>query len=83
MKKASTRRKRMPPEDSLDRYDWSRASRGRYAARFPKSAHAVVIAPDLWSRFGTAEAVNNGLRMLLKMATLAKQSSKPRKGAAA
>lgn len=79
MKKSSMRHKSIPPEESLNRYDWEKASRGRHAARFPKKAHAVVIAPELWERFGTAEAVNDGLRVLLKMATLAKSERPKRK----
>jgi hypothetical protein len=72
MKKDSTYRKPIPPEDALERYDWSKATRGRHASRFPKSAHAVVIAPELWPHFCTADAVNDGLRVLLKLATLTK-----------
>lgn len=72
MKKGSTHRRPIPPEDALERYDWGKAVRGRHAHRFPKGAHAVVIDPELWRHFGTADAVNDGLRVLLKMATLAK-----------
>lgn len=72
MKKTSTHRRPIPPENALERYDWGKAARGRHAYRFPKGAHAVVIAPELWRHFGTADAVNDGLRVLLKMATLAK-----------
>ena len=75
MKKGSTHRRPIPPEDALERYDWDKATRGRHASRFPKGAHAVVIAPELWRHFGTADAVNDGLRVLLKMATLAKPRS--------
>lgn len=75
MKKASRDRRRIPPEDSLDRYDWSKAARGRYANLFPQEAHAVVIAPDLWPHFGTADAVNDGLRLLVKMVALARKGA--------
>ena len=75
MKRDSTHRRPIPPEDTLERYDWDKAARGRHARRFPKGAHAVVIAPELWRHFGTADAVNDGLRVLLKMATLAKTGS--------
>jgi hypothetical protein len=74
MKKGSTHRRPIPPEDALERYDWSMAVRGRHAHRFPKGAHAVVIDPELWRHFGTADAVNDGLRVLLKIAMLAKTS---------
>lgn len=78
MKKAPMRHKPIPPEESLERYDWDKAVRGRHASRFPKKAHAVVIEPELWNRFGTAKAVNDGLRVLLKMATLAKNEQPKR-----
>ncbi|MGH7964431.1 MAG: hypothetical protein ACRERD_21885 [Candidatus Binatia bacterium] len=78
MKKILPDRDRIPPEDSLERYDWSKATRGRYATRFPRGAHAVVIAPDLWPYFGTADAVNDGLQLLVEMAALARKV-KPRK----
>ena len=82
MKKDSRDRARIPPEDSLKRYDWSRATRGRYADRFPPEAHAVVIAPDLWPHFGTADAVNDGLRLLVQMAALARKVSPKKKSRA-
>lgn len=69
--KKGERRLRIPPEGSLRRYDWSKSSRGRYAARFPREAHAVVIDPNLWPYFRTAEAVNDGLRALVELAALA------------
>ena len=78
MKKTSTHRKPTLPEDALERYDWDKAVRGRHAHRFPKGALAVVIAPELRRHFATADAVNDGLRVLLKMATLAKTSSPPK-----
>ena len=80
MKRAWSNRRRIPPEDALERYDWDKATRGRHAYRFPREAHAVVIAPELWRHFGTAEAVNDGLRVLVKMAALARKVS-PKKGA--
>ncbi|MEK7763006.1 MAG: hypothetical protein AAB433_15645 [Nitrospirota bacterium] len=78
MKKTSTHRKSIPPENVLERYDWGNAVRGRHAHRFPKDALAVVIAPELRRHFATADAVNDGLRVLLKMASLAKKGSPPK-----
>jgi len=76
MKRTARDRRRRPPEDSLDRYDWSKATRGRYASRFPRNAHAVVIDPQLWPHFGTADAVNEGLRALVEMARLTAKVSR-------
>ena len=88
MKKAAARKGNIPPETSLDRYDWSKASRGRYASRFPCDAHAVVIAPELWKHFGDAAAVNDALRVLVGAATKARlvkrgSRSRGRRGRAA
>jgi hypothetical protein len=64
------------PETSLDRYDWSKATRGRFAKRFPRDAHAVVIDPTLWPSFGSAEAINDALRAAVAMA----RAVRPAKG---
>jgi len=69
-------KKSKPPETSLDRYDWSKATRGRFARRFPRDAHAVVIDPALWPSFGSAEAVNEALRAAVAIA----KAVRPRKG---
>ena len=58
---------RIPREGSLSRYDWSKASRGRHAERFPRDAHAVVIDPEVWPQFGSAEAVNEALLALIRL----------------
>lgn len=88
MKKTSRSRRGRPPEDSLERYDWSKAKRGRYASRFPRKAHAVVVDPELWPYFGDAGAVNAGLRAIVQMAAFArkvtpKRSARPKSGKAA
>lgn len=51
MKKDPMPHKSIPPEEALERYDWGRAVGSCHAARFPKDAHAVVIAPELWQHF--------------------------------
>jgi len=53
--------------------DWSKATRGRFAERFPRDAHAVVIDPALWPHFGSAEAVNAALRELVAIAERTKK----------
>jgi hypothetical protein len=62
--------KRKPPETSLARYDWSKAQRGRYASQFPRTAHAVVIDPAVYEQFGSADAINAALALILKLRTL-------------
>ena len=66
MKKASERR---PPETALSRYDWTKAQRGRHAARFPSDAHAVVIDPKVYAEYGSAGAINAALALLLRIRT--------------
>jgi hypothetical protein len=64
------------PETSLDRYDWSKATRGRFTQRFPRDAHAVVIDPALWPHFGSARAVNEALRAAVAVASTVRTKSK-------
>jgi hypothetical protein len=73
---------RRPPETSLDRYDWSKATRGRFAKRFPRDAHAVVIDPALWASFGSAEAVNEALRAAVAVAKVVRPAKARRTRAA-
>lgn len=63
------------PETSLARYDWSKARRGRYAARFLRTAHAVVIDPEVYEQFGNTDAINSALALILKLRAL---TDKPR-----
>jgi len=66
----------------MDRYDWSKATRGRFAKRFPRSAHAVVIDPAVWPSFGSAEAVNEALRAAVEVAKAVRPSKGKRTRAA-
>ena len=55
-----------PSEASLERYDWSQARRGRWAGRL-RTAHPVLVRPEIYREFGSDEAVNprseNGAHM--------------------
>ena len=51
-----------------DHYDFTGGQRGRYADLFPKTARAVVLAPDVAEVFPDAASVNEALRMLVKAA---------------
>lgn len=63
MKKAKLARL---PEGHLERYDWSRATRGRLAERAAKaSALLRMIEPDLAERFPDSLSVDRALRALL------------------
>jgi hypothetical protein len=65
MKKA-TRPKREP--DMLQQYDFSQGERGKYAKRYAEGTNVVVLAPDVAAVFPNAEAVNEALRALAKIA---------------
>jgi len=61
------------------RYDFSRATRGKYVKRFPKDVVMVTLAPDVAAAFPDADAVNEALRVILKAAKKASQSN-PKNG---
>jgi len=41
--------------------------RGLYAARIGRDVHYVPIADDVWRCFGSTEAVNSALRILIEV----------------
>jgi hypothetical protein len=52
----------------LDDYDFSKGVRGKYARRYAAGSNVVVLAPDVAATFPNADAVNEALRMLMKIA---------------
>ena len=61
MKKADRR----PREDSLQRYDWSQATRGKYRAKAARASTLLrILDPELASRFPDSRSVNAALRAL-------------------
>jgi hypothetical protein len=61
-------KQRIPGEGSMARYDWTKATRGRYAGRFKRGEHVVPIADDVWNTFPSAELINDALRVLASAA---------------
>jgi hypothetical protein len=56
------------PEGDLRRYDWSKASRGRLAARAAKaSALLRILDAELAVRFPDSRSVNEALRALVAL----------------
>jgi hypothetical protein len=51
------------------------AVRGKYAARYREGTNLVLLAPDVAEAFPDDEAVNEALRMLIKVAN--RQSPRP------
>jgi hypothetical protein len=80
MKKADIARL---PENDMRRYDWSRARRGRLAARAAKAAALMrVIDADLAKRFPDSRSVNEALRTLITVEeTVGKKKARGRKAA--
>jgi hypothetical protein len=59
-----------PPEDSLDRYDWSRATRGRYAGKLKMGTPMRRLDDDLAELFPNSEAVNAALRAIVALGSV-------------
>jgi len=72
--------KRLPPETSVDRYDWSRARQGHFVGKL-QHGHVVPIDDDVWDSFPDAKLINDALRALaaVAVATKAKKKARPRR----
>ena len=67
MKKTSakpTRRSRPASDEIKSEYDWSKAVRNPYAARYAVGSNIVVLEPDVAALFPNASSVNEALRSL-------------------
>ena len=64
------RQKAKVPQDNdmREEYDFSKAIRGKYYQRYLQGTNVVVLEPDVAAAFPTAEAVNDALRSLLRIA---------------
>src|SRR5947209_5895002 len=64
-----------PPDDELraeyDETVLKNGVRGKYAQRYAAGTNLVRLAPDVAAAFPTEEAVNEALRLLLKVAQTA------------
>jgi hypothetical protein len=61
------RRPRIAADDILPEYDFSKAVRNPYAARFRRGATIVAIEPDVAAVFRDAGEVNSALRALAEI----------------
>ncbi len=70
-------------EGDLARYDWSRATRGRLAARAAKASRLLrLLKPDLAARFHDSRSVDEALRALLALEdSLPRRRSRGRRAA--
>ncbi|MCB0071148.1 MAG: hypothetical protein KDE20_06800 [Caldilineaceae bacterium] len=46
------------------------ASRGKYAERYQEGTNLVLLAPDVAEAFPTQEAVNEALRLVMRLARI-------------
>ena len=77
MKKAS-KPKSATPEGSLDRYDWSQATRGRYAGKLEMGTPMRRLDDDLAAMFPNSEAVNAALRAIVALGSVLPRRGSPR-----
>lgn len=52
-------------EEMRASYDFSKAERGKYAARYAAGSNVVVLEPDIAKAFRDEKSVNEALRRLL------------------
>jgi hypothetical protein len=53
-------------------YDLEKSRPNPYAVRWPQGAHAVVVDDEVWNHFGSVEAVQEALRLVIAIRELAK-----------
>jgi hypothetical protein len=67
MKKSRTSRdlkRRVPADDILPEYDFSKAAPNKYAARYAAGSVVVVLEPEVAAAFPTSAEANDALRAL-------------------
>jgi hypothetical protein len=79
MKKASNKES----EDMPTEIDFSGGVRGKYAGSIEPMNNLILIEPELFETFPSAEAVNEALRLLKKASKEATESAKQRGAARA
>ena len=77
---AKTTRRRAGPEDMKPEYDFSKGVRGITAARYREGTNLVLLDPDVAAVFPDADAVNEALRSLARIAKRATGGTTPKRG---
>ena len=70
MKKAGRKheaKNRMPDDEILPEYDFSRSTRNKYAARYAAGSLVVVLDPDVAAAFPNSKEANEALRALSRI----------------
>lgn len=79
MKKASRSNSSLP-EDSLERYDWSKAKRGRHAGKLKMGTPLRRLDDDLAEMFPNSETVNAALRAIVALGSVLPRKASGKKG---
>jgi len=69
----------LKPDDLRPEYDFSKmkmVGRGLYAKRYRSGTNIVRISPDLAKVFPDEKAVNDGLRLLIKLSEVSVQGKR-------
>ncbi len=56
------------------------AVRGKYAAQYKEGTNLVLLAPDVAEAFPTPDAVNDALRLVLRLSQIPEPPSSPLPG---
>lgn len=75
MKKADKSKETDALREEYDLSQMQDGVRGKYAERYKQGSNIVVLEPDVLEAFPNAEAVNDALRMLIKVAESTKRAS--------
>jgi hypothetical protein len=68
------------PEGHVDRYDWSRATRGRFAKRIAaESSNLRALDDEVAAAFPDSASVNAALRAVLAMRAALVQPAPPKR----
>lgn len=76
---AKTTRHRAEPDGMKPEYDFSKGVRGVTAAKYREGTNLVLLDPDVAAVFPDANAVNDALRSLARIAKRATGNSAPKR----
>lgn len=82
MKKTSAKPTDLPTDEIESEYDWSKAVRNPYAARYAAGSNVVVLEPDVAAVSPNAAAVNEALRSLASVMVARAPKPPTRRGTA-
>jgi hypothetical protein len=76
---ASEPNKQEPEDELRPEYDLAQlltgGVRGKYAERYREGTNLVLLAPDVAQAFPTAEAVNEALRLVIRLSEIQRRAA--------